>query len=125
MAVCANSETHPDPDKRYVATVVQGVCFIAFGVVSATALSLVRELPGALMAGVAGLALLPVIFQAFSLSGGGTGHSFVARIALLIEVSSLIILGINSTFWSVVAGVVLARFLQQDKEENSEDYEDK
>ena len=49
----------------------------------------------------------------------------MARIALLIEVSSLIILGINSTFWSVVAGVVLARFLQHDKEENSEDYEDK
>jgi benzoate membrane transport protein len=40
MAVCANPETHPDPDKRYVATVVQGVCFIAFGVVSVTALSL-------------------------------------------------------------------------------------
>ncbi len=77
------------------------------------------------MAGVAGLALLPVIFQAFSLSIGGTRHSFVAGIALLIEVSSLVILGINSTFWSVVAGIVLARFLQQDEEENSEDYEDK
>lgn len=35
------------------------------------------------------------------------------------------ILAITSSFWSVVAGVVLAWFLQQDEEENSEDFADK
>ncbi len=124
-AICPSPEAHPNPDKRYVATVVQGVCFVAFGVVSATAPSLVRELPGALIAGVAGLALLPVILQAFRLSVGGTRHSLAAGIALLIGASNLTILGINSTFWSIIAGVVLARFLRQDEEENSEDSEDK
>jgi benzoate membrane transport protein len=46
-----------------------------------------------------------------------------AGIALLIGASNLTILGVNSTFWSIVAGVVLARFLRQDEEENSEDSE--
>ena len=77
-----------------------------------------------MIAGVAGLALLPVILQAFNLSIGGTRHS-LAGIALLIGASSLTILAITSTFWSVVAGVVLAWFLQQDEEENSEDFADK
>ena len=74
---------------------------------------------------MAGLALLPLILQAFSLSIGGTRHSLAAGIALLIGASSLTILAITSTFWSVVAGVVLAWFLQQDEEENSEDFADK
>jgi len=42
-----------------------------------------------------------------------------------IGASSLTILAITSSFWSVVAGVVLAWFLQQDEEENSEDFADK
>ena len=60
-AICAGPDSHPDRDNRYVATVAQGLFFIAFGLVGATAVSLIRALPPALIVSLAGLALLPVI----------------------------------------------------------------
>ncbi|MDP9411141.1 MAG: benzoate/H(+) symporter BenE family transporter, partial [Actinomycetota bacterium] len=113
-AVCAGPEAHPDPENRYLATVAQGVFFIAFGLVGATAVSLIRALPPALILSLAGLALLPVILQALRLSVGGTRHTVAAGIALFVGASNLTILGINSAFWAIVVGVALAHFLRQD-----------
>lgn len=115
-AVCAGSESHPNPESRYVATVVQGLLFVAFGLVSATAISLIQALPLALVVSLAGLALLPVIFQALLLSVGQPKHTLAAGITLLIAASELSILGINSAFWAIVAGVVLAPLLKHDDE---------
>ena len=115
-AVCAGSESHPDPNNRYVATVVQGLGFVAFGLAGATAISLIQAVPPALVVGVAGLALLPVIFQALRLSLGQPNHTLAAGIALLVAASGLTILGISSAFWAIVAGVVLAHLLKQEEE---------
>lgn len=118
-AVCAGPESHPDREYRYVATVVQGLLFMVFGLVSATAISLIQALPVALIVSLAGLALLPVIFQALRLSVGQPRHTLAAGITLLIAASELSILGISSAFWAIVAGVVLAPLLKQDKERGS------
>ena len=91
---------------------------MAFGLVGATAVSLIQALPAALVESLAGLALLPVILQAFQLSIGQSKHTIGAGIALLIGASNLTILGINSTFWAIVAGVVLARALRRDTDED-------
>jgi len=118
-AVCAAPDSHPDPESRYVATVAQGLFFITFGLAGATAVSLIRALPSALILSLAGLALLPVILQAFRLSVGQSKHTLAAGIALFIGASNLTILGINSAFWAIVAGIVLARFLRQDPKGDS------
>ena len=110
-AVCAGPESHPAPEGRYVATVTQGLLFAAFGLAGATVISLIGALPAAFVAGVAGLTLLPVILQALRFSVGGENHALAAGVALLVGASGLSILGINSTFWALVAGVVLAKVL--------------
>ena len=115
-AVCAGPESHPAPDGRYAATVWQGLLFIAFGLVGATVISLIGALPPALIAGVAGLTLLPVILQALRLSVGGKDHTLAAGVALLVGASGLTIFGINSTFWAIVIGVALAKMLGEDGE---------
>jgi len=112
-AVCAAPDSHPDPESRYIATVVQGFCFVAFGVLGATAISLIQSLPAALVAVVAGLALLPVILQSLQLSVGGTRHTLAAGVALLVAASGLSLLGIGSAFWAIVTGVLLAPLLGQ------------
>ncbi len=118
-AVCAGPDSHPDPERRYLATVAQGLFFIAFGLVGATAVSLIRALPTVLILSLAGLALLPVILQALRLSVGQTRHTLAAGIALFVGASNLTILGINSAFWAIVAGIVVARFLRQDSKGDS------
>lgn len=112
-AVCASPDAHPDPANRYVATVAQGLFFIVFGLVGATAVSLIRALPTALILSLAGLALLPVILQAFRLSVGQSRHTLAAGIALFVGASNLTVLGINSAFWAIVVGILLARFFEQ------------
>lgn len=118
-AVCAGPDAHPNPDYRYLATVAQGLFFIAFGLAGATAVSLIRALPVALIVSLAGLALIPVILQALRLSVGQTKHTLAAGIALFVGASNLTILGINSAFWAIVAGIVVARFLRQDPKGDS------
>jgi benzoate membrane transport protein len=112
-AICASPEAHSNPRGRYAASVIQGACFIAFGLVGATAISLIQAFPAALVAVVAGLALLPVILQALQLSVAHSEHALGAAFALLIGASGISILGINSAFWAIVAGVVVGRLLQQ------------
>ena len=111
-ALCAGPEVHPDPNGRYVAAVSNGICMIAFGVVGATVVSLVQALPTALVGVVAGLALLPVLLQAFRLSIGQCQHTLAVGFALLIAASDLSLLGISSSFWAIVAGLAVARFLR-------------
>ena len=118
-AVCAGPDSHPDPEYRYLATVAQGMFFIAFGLAGATTVSLIRALPTALIVSLAGLALLPVILQALRLSVGQARHTLAAGIALFVGASNLTILGINSAFWAIVAGIVVARFLRQDPKGDS------
>jgi benzoate membrane transport protein len=96
---------------------VQGLLFVAFGLAGATVISLIQALPMALISVVAGLALLPVILQSFRLSVGQTRHTLAAGIALLIGASDLTILGINSAFWAIFAGVVLAGLLGRGTDE--------
>ncbi len=111
-AVCAGPDSHPTPEGRYAATVVQGILFVAFGLAGATVISLIGALPPALIAGVAGLTLLPVILQALRLSVGGENYTLAAGLALLVGASGLSIFGINSTFWALVVGVALAKALE-------------
>jgi benzoate membrane transport protein len=112
-AICAGPQAHSNPRGRYAASAIQGACFIAFGLVGATAISLIQAFPAALVAVVAGLALLPVILQALQLSVAQSEHALGAAFALLIGASGISILGINSAFWAMVAGVVVGRLLQQ------------
>ena len=110
-AICAGPESHPDACGRYAATVSNGIFFIAFGLAGATAVSLIQALPEALVGVIAGLALLPVILQAFGLATGQTRHALAAGFALLIAASNINLVGINSAFWAIVAGVAVARLV--------------
>ena len=111
-ALCAHPAVHPEPRGRYVASVSNGLWFIAFGLVGATAISLIQALPPAFVTVIAGLALFPVLHQAFRLAIGPVKHPVAAAFTLLIAASNLSLLGINATFWAIVAGLALARFLR-------------
>jgi len=111
-AICASPEAHPNPRGRYAASVVQGICFIAFGLISAIAVSLIQAFPAALIAVVAGLSLLPPILQALQLSVAESKHTLGAAFALLIGASDITIAGIGSAFWAIVVGVIVGWLFQ-------------
>ncbi|HEX3874543.1 MAG TPA: benzoate/H(+) symporter BenE family transporter [Solirubrobacteraceae bacterium] len=103
-AICAGPEAHEDPARRYMASVVAGGCYLLIGVFGATVAALFAAFPAALVAGVAGLALLPTI--ASSLAGALTDVSTrePALITFLVTASGVTLAGVGSAFWGVVAG---------------------
>jgi benzoate membrane transport protein len=57
-AICMGKEAHPDPSRRYTASVAAGLLYIVLGLAGGTIVSLMAAFPQALILAVAGLALL-------------------------------------------------------------------
>lgn len=111
-AMCMGPEAHADPSKRYTAAVWCGLMYVLMGIFGAVVASLLAAFPKELVMAIAGLALL-------SAMGGGLVAALQqessrepALITFLVTLSGVVIAGVGSAFWGVVAGS-LALFVQQ------------
>jgi benzoate membrane transport protein len=111
-AICMGPEAHEDKDRRYTAAVVCGAMYMVIGIFGAVVTGLLIAFPQELVLAIAGLALLG------SIGGGLAGalkdetHREAALITFLVTLSGVVIAGVGSAFWGVVAGVV-ALFVQK------------
>ena len=111
-AICMGPEAHEDKSKRYTAAVVCGAIYMVIGIFGAVVTGLLIAFPQELVLAIAGLALLGSI-------GGGLASALkeetyreAALITFLVTLSGVVIAGVGSAFWGVVAGVV-ALFVQK------------
>jgi len=111
-AICMGPEVHPDPNKRYTSTVVSGVLYTLIGLVGAAVTGLLLAFPRELVMGIAGIALLGSIGGGLHMALKDDDHREAALITFLVTLSGVVIAGIGSAFWGVVAGA-LALFVQQ------------
>lgn len=107
MTAICSSEQAGEKDKRYGATVVNGVLFGAFGLFAGLAVPWVMALPKALIGVVAGLAMIGVLLSALQGAfGPRLGNQVGAFVAFVVGMSSLNLLGISAPFWALVFGVL-------------------
>ena len=111
-AIVMGKEAHPDPDKRYTAAVSCGLIYLVIGIFGAAVTSLLAAFPKELVAAIAGLALLGTIGAGLAAAVKDESHREAALITFLVTLSGVVIAGIGSAFWGVMAGV-LALFVQQ------------
>ena len=111
-AICMGKEAHPDPDKRYTASVSCGLLYLVMGVFGAAVTSLLAAFPKELVAAIATLALLGTIGGGLAAAVKDESHREAALITFLVTLSGVVIAGIGSAFWGLVAGA-LALFVQQ------------
>jgi benzoate membrane transport protein len=111
-AICMGKEAHADPDKRYTAAVSCGLIYLVIAVFGAAVTSLLAAFPKELVAAIAGLALLGTIGAGLAAAVKEESHREAALITFLVTLSGVVIAGIGSAFWGVVAGA-LALFVQQ------------
>ncbi|WP_127806751.1 benzoate/H(+) symporter BenE family transporter [Hydrogenophaga sp. NH-16] len=111
-AICMGEEAHADKDKRYTAAVACGLIYIAIGLVGAAVTGLLLAFPKELVLAIAGLALLGSIGSGLHAALKDDAHREAALITFLVTLSGVVIAGIGSAFWGVVAGA-LALFVQQ------------
>jgi benzoate membrane transport protein len=103
-AICMGREAHPDPARRYVASVAAGVFYVALGLVGGAVVGLLNAFPRELVLAVAGLALLGTIAGGLAAALKDEHHRDAAGLTFLVTLSGVTLLGIGSAFWGVVAG---------------------
>ena len=111
-AICMGPEAHEDRDKRYTAAVACGLIYIVIGIFGAAVTGLLTAFPKELVVAIAGLALLGTIGNGLAVALKDDSHREAALITFLVTLSGVVIAGIGSAFWGVVAGGV-ALFVQQ------------
>ena len=111
-AICMGPEAHEDPDKRYTAAASCGALYVVIGLFGAVITGLLTAFPKELVVAIAGLALLGTIGTGLSAALREERHREAALITFLVTLSGVVIAGIGSAFWGVVAGS-MALFVQQ------------
>jgi benzoate membrane transport protein len=103
-ALCAGSEAHADPARRYWAAVVTGGAYVVFGLLAGAATFLIAAAPPVLIEAVAGLALLGALGSALMGAASDPREREAAIVTFLVTASGLSFFGISGAFWGLVAG---------------------
>ncbi|RID97815.1 benzoate/H(+) symporter BenE family transporter [Simplicispira hankyongi] len=111
-AICMGPQAHADPARRYTAAASCGALYVLIGVFGAVVTGLLTAFPRELVVAIAGLALLGSIGAGLASALREETHREAALITFLVTLSGVVIAGIGSAFWGVVAGS-LALFVQQ------------
>lgn len=105
-AICMGPEAHRDPARRYPAAVFTGVLYVVIGVFGAAVTAVLTAFPKELVAAIAGLALLGTIGGALAAALRHETHREAVVITFLVTLSGVVVAGIGSAFWGVVAGAL-------------------
>jgi benzoate membrane transport protein len=105
-AICMGPEAHSDPARRYTAAVSCGALYVVIGLFGAAITGVLTAFPKELVAAIAGLALLGTIGGALSQAVQHDDHREAAVITFLVTLSGVVIGGVGSAFWGVVAGAL-------------------
>ena len=111
-AICMGEEAHEDPKKRYTAAVACGAIYVVIGIFGAAVTGVLTAFPKELVTAIAGLALLGTIGNGLAAAVKDDAHREAALITFLVTLSGIVVGGVGSAFWGVVAGAV-ALFVQQ------------
>lgn len=103
-AICTSKEAHEDPDKRYVAGVANGICYLIGGTFAGTIVALFTSLPSEFVAVLAGLALIGAITSNISAFAAEKTHLEASVITFIATASGMSFLGLGAAFWGVVIG---------------------
>ena len=111
-AICMGPQAHANPARRYTAAATCGALYVLIGLFGAVVTGLLTAFPRELVVAIAGLALLGTIGAGLASALREEVHREAALITFLVTLSGVVIAGIGSAFWGVVAGSI-ALFVQQ------------
>jgi benzoate membrane transport protein len=106
-AICTGPDTHPDPARRWLAGPLYGLCYLVLAAFGASLVELVAAMPPALIATVAGFALVAPLTGAMATAMADERQRFAAALAFAVTASGVAAFGIGAPFWGLVAGLAV------------------
>jgi benzoate membrane transport protein len=110
-AICASSECHIDPKRRYISGVVCGIGYIVVGIFGASVVAMFSLLPNGLIATLAGLALLGTLVSSLTSAMADEKNREPSLITFVVTVSGMTFLGLGSALWGLIAGMLFTTVL--------------
>ncbi|PYE50394.1 benzoate membrane transport protein [Deinococcus yavapaiensis KR-236] len=108
-AICTGPDAHPNPAKRYIAGLTCAAGYLALGLNAGVVLGLVGVLPGPLLQGLAGLALLgPLLMGREGTMVAEPRWREAALLTLVVTASGFAWLGLSAPVWGLGLGWSLA-----------------
>lgn len=114
-ALCTGKDAHPDPRKRYIAGIANGCFYLLGGSFAGTIVQIFAAFPSALIAALAGLALIGAIISNLRIIVGESNYIEPSAIAFLATASGMTIFGLGAAFWGVVLGMLAYWLMGQPK----------
>ena len=106
-AICAGKDAHPDPAQRWRTGPVYAATWTLFAIFAAALVAVFAALPPALLATMAGLALLGPLAGALGTALSAEKERVVAAATLAVTVSGVTLAGVGSAFWGLCAGLLV------------------
>lgn len=104
-AICTGRDAHPDPAERWKGGLVYAGGYAALAVVGASVVALAASFPPALVAILAGLALLGPFMGSLKAAFSTQGDPFVPALTFAVTASGVSIFSIGAPFWGLAAGL--------------------
>lgn len=112
-AICLGPDAHPDARRRYTAAISAGLFYLLLGLLGASVAIVLAALPPALIACLAGIALLGTLGGALASAMDNASSRDAALVTFLITASGISLLGVGSAFWGLLGGLLTAWMLPQ------------
>ncbi|MFZ6750918.1 benzoate/H(+) symporter BenE family transporter [Undibacterium sp. Ren11W] len=105
-AICTGPEAHHQPEKRWLAGVACGVFYLLIGSFAGSLTDSFMHLPPALIASVAGLALLGAIQNGLVNAMSVASEREAALLTFIVTASNVTLLGLGSACWGIGIGLL-------------------
>ncbi|MEO8850805.1 MAG: benzoate/H(+) symporter BenE family transporter [Allobranchiibius sp.] len=106
-ALCAGPSAHPDPRRRWTAALTTGVAYLVVGILGGTLVALFAGLAVALIAAVAGVALLPTFSSSLTSAVHDADHRPAALVCFAVTASGISVVGVGAACWGLLAGLLV------------------
>ena len=106
-AICTGPDAHPDPAQRWKTGPFYALFYLVFALFGASLVAIFSVLPPSLIALVAGLGLMAPLINALAIALKDEAERIPAITAFAATASGLVVAGIGSAFWGLVAGVAV------------------
>lgn len=105
-SLCTGPDTHPDPAERWKSGLFYGFFYLILAAIGVTVVAGFTALPTAVIATVAGLALIGPLMGAMSAGLQAEDTRFPAILTFAATASGLSLFGIGSAFWGLALGLL-------------------
>ncbi len=106
-AICTGPDAHPDPAERWKTGPFYALFYLCFAIFGASLVAIFAVLPPSLIALVAGLGLMAPLVNALVIALKDEAERIPAIVAFAVTASGLVLAGIGSAFWGLLAGLAV------------------